>query len=133
MGNCNLTILIFISMLSLLKVAPDCDDFILACEFNGVKFNCSRDFQVVVTDYGFCCSFNIVPYAQEIKDKARTPQNLDLDDEPLSVPQGSSPGMSKPCPETALETGDFETVCESYQGRLSSSQMTFALLKAVLS
>lgn len=39
-------------------VAPKCSDFILRCELNGKVKECKELFKLVLTDTGYCCTFN---------------------------------------------------------------------------
>ncbi|CAL8095183.1 unnamed protein product [Orchesella dallaii] len=39
-------------------VAPKCSDFILTCELNSKPRECKELFKLVLTDTGYCCTFN---------------------------------------------------------------------------
>jgi hypothetical protein len=39
-------------------VSPKCEDYLLRCGLNGKKPSCSELFKLVLTDSGYCCSFN---------------------------------------------------------------------------
>ena len=108
-------------------MTPNCDDFLLACEFNGQKIACAESFEVIVTDYGFCCSFNVVPYSQAIRPAAldywhqyenrdgspAQSEALDKAIEESFIPSNSG-GI---CPKTPLDTGLYSQACKGYLGK----------------
>lgn len=47
-------------------VAPKCSDFILWCELNGLKTPCNELFKLVLTDTGYCCTFNAMDTKSKI-------------------------------------------------------------------
>ena len=96
----------------------------LTCEFNGQKVNCGTDFEVVVTDYGFCCSFNVIPYSTSIRKEAQTifsrgdAVSTAAHDEELEdlVIDSYQPVPGQICKRTPLETGAYDQVCNAYNG-----------------
>lgn len=110
-----------------MQITPNCNDFLLACEFNGHKIECAKDFEVVVTDYGFCCSFNVIPYSQNVREEAMddwhrysnkdgtNQQSEELDD---LVEAKFVEDNSQFCPVTPLDTGKYDNVCNAYIGNI---------------
>lgn len=47
-------------------VAPKCSDFILRCELNGEQEKCNKLFKLVLTDTGYCCTFNAMDTKSKI-------------------------------------------------------------------
>lgn len=47
-------------------VAPKCSDFILRCELNGQQGPCKELFKLVLTDTGYCCTFNAMDTKSKI-------------------------------------------------------------------
>lgn len=41
-------------------VAPKCEDYLLSCRWNSASVRCTSLFKLVLTDTGFCCSFNAI-------------------------------------------------------------------------
>ncbi|XP_047103525.1 sodium channel protein Nach-like [Schistocerca piceifrons] len=40
------------------KVAPQCDQVVIKCQFKGLQRHCQKLFKTVLTECGVCCSFN---------------------------------------------------------------------------
>jgi len=47
-----------VTMKYLRLVSPKCEDYLLRCGLNGNKPSCSELFKLVLTDSGYCCTFN---------------------------------------------------------------------------
>ncbi len=58
----------FIKPLShiLLQVRHRCEDIFLTCAWQGKSGDCSKMFTTSRTDYGYCCSFNIINIAEQL-------------------------------------------------------------------
>jgi hypothetical protein len=41
-------------------VAPKCEDYLLTCRWNSQSVPCTNLFKLVLTDTGYCCSFNAI-------------------------------------------------------------------------
>jgi len=41
-------------------VAPKCQDYLLTCRWNSQSVACTNLFKLVLTDTGYCCSFNAI-------------------------------------------------------------------------
>ena len=41
-------------------VAPKCQDYLLTCRWNSQPVPCINLFKLVLTDTGYCCSFNAI-------------------------------------------------------------------------
>ena len=90
----------------------------LSCEFNGRKFKCPTEFSVIVTDYGFCCSFNSLEIREELQpNHIHTHDDIHVDEDSTDV-----------CPKTALETGEFEPFCDKYLGMYQSCSVCYVQL-----
>ena len=41
-------------------VAPKCEDYLLTCRWNSASVRCTNLFRLMLTDTGYCCSFNAI-------------------------------------------------------------------------
>ena len=104
----------------------------MACEFDGQKEDCEKSFKVVITDYGFCCSFNAIPNSEGIRSSATKGQKervfmeekqgqIENHERIQSLIESTYQRKTKQstpdiCPQTPLETGNFNQVCTDYKG-----------------
>ncbi|XP_075158000.1 pickpocket protein 28-like [Haematobia irritans] len=85
----------------IVNISQPCEDMLVDCHFGGIDYNCSKMFYPLVTDEGFCCTFNMLhPKYMYISHIPLSYSNVRKQNSPTEVDWYSEYGYPNSLPST---------------------------------